>query len=77
MDSTAVLSLPAVERDPLQPPEAVHDVASVVDHVNVLVPPLATEVGEADSETTGAGVAAVTVTDALFCVVPPEPVQER
>ena len=71
--SAAVLSLPAVALVPLQPPDPVHDVAFVDDHVNVLLPPLATEVGDADSDTVG--VEAVTETDALFCVVPPEPVQ--
>jgi hypothetical protein len=41
----------------------------------VLLPPLLTEVGDADNETVGAGVDAATVTDAVRCVVPPEPVQ--
>jgi hypothetical protein len=71
----AVLSLPAVAFDPDQPPEAVHAVAFVEVQVSVLLPPLATEVGDADSETVGAGVAAVTVTDAVRCVVPPAPLQ--
>jgi hypothetical protein len=75
LDSAAVLSLPAVAFVPVHPPEAVHDVAFVEVHVSVLVPPLATEVGDADNETVGAGVAAVTVTDAVRCVVPPAPVQ--
>jgi len=60
---------------PPQPPDAVQDVALVDDHVNVLLPPLATEVGDADNETVGAGVALVTVTVTLRCVVPPAPVQ--
>lgn len=75
LESAAVLSLPAVSRAPVQPPEAVHDVAFDVDHVNVLVPPLLTEVGEAVSVTTGAGVGALTDTVALACAVPPVPVQ--
>ena len=66
---------PEVAFDPLQPPDAVHDVAFVVDHVNVLLPPLVTDVGDAEKETVGAGVAAVTVTDAVRCVVPPAPLQ--
>ena len=40
-------SLPAVDLEPLQPPEAVHDVALVEDQVRVLLPPDATLVGEA------------------------------
>ena len=71
--SAAVLWLPAVALLPLHPPDPVHDVAFVDDHINVLLPPLATEVGDADSATVGAGV--VTETEALFCVVPPAPVQ--
>jgi hypothetical protein len=63
--SAAVLWLPAVAFVPLQPPEAVHDVAFVEFQVSVLVPPLPTDVGEADKVTVGAGVAAVTVTDAV------------
>ena len=70
-----VLCEPDVANDPLQLPDPVHDVAFVEVHVSVLVPPLATEVGDADNETVGAGVAAVTVTDAVRCVVPPAPVQ--
>ena len=74
-DNAAVLALPAVAFVPDHPPEAVQDVAFVEDHVSVLVPPLATDVGDADSVTVGAGVGAVTVTDAVRCVVPPAPVQ--
>jgi hypothetical protein len=75
LDNAAVLWLPAVALLPVQPPDAVHDVALVVFQVSVLVPPLLTEVGDAESVTVGAGVAAVTVTDAVRCVVPPAPVQ--
>jgi len=67
--------VPAVDLLPLQPPEAVHDVALVLDQVSVLLPPLLTEVGDADNVTVGAGVEAVTVTEALACAVPPAPVQ--
>jgi hypothetical protein len=70
-----VLCEPDVAFDPLQLPDAVHDVAFELDHVNVLLAPLVTEVGDADNETVGAGAAVVTVTDAVRCVVPPAPVQ--
>jgi hypothetical protein len=73
--SAPVLWEPEVAFDPLQQPEAVQDVAFEVDHVSVLLPPLAMDAGDADSDTVGAGVAAVTVTEALRCVVPPAPVQ--
>ena len=50
---------PLVDCDPLQPPLAVHDVALVDDHVIVDEPPDATDVGEAEMVTVGAGVAGV------------------
>jgi len=53
----------------------VHDVAFVELHVNVLLPPLLTVVGEAVSTTVGGGVELVTVTEALAWAVPPAPVQ--
>lgn len=55
--SVPVLSLPLVVRLPLQAPEAVQEVAFVLDHVKVLALPLTTEVGAAVSVTVGAGVA--------------------
>ena len=70
-----VLWLPAVTLVPLQPPDAVHDVAFVEFHVRVLLPPLATLVGDADRVTVGAGVGLVTETEALAWAVPPAPVQ--
>ena len=73
--SAAVLWLPAVALEPLQPPDAVHEVALVEFQVNVLLPPLATLVGDADRLTVGAGVGFVTVTEAVACAVPPAPVQ--
>ena len=73
--SAAVLWLPAVAFVPVQPPDAAQELAFDDDHVRVLVPPLLTVVGDADNVTTGAGVGAVTETDALACAVPPEPVQ--
>ena len=60
---------------PLQPPEAVHEVAFVELHVKVLLPPLLTLVGDADNDTTGAGVDVVTDTEAVAWRVPPAPVQ--
>ncbi len=50
---------------PLQPPEAVHEVALVDDHDNVLLAPLATDVGDADNVTVGTGAVPVTVTEVL------------
>ena len=45
--------LPEVDFDPLQAPDAVHELALVDDHVSVLLPPLPTEAGEADKVTLG------------------------
>ena len=73
--SAPVLWLPAVTLLPLQPPDAVHDVASVVVHVKVLLAPLATVVGAADNVTVGAGVELVTEMEALAWPEPPPPVQ--
>ena len=58
---------------PLQPPEAVQDVAFVEDQVNVEVPPLATVLGLAVRVTVGAGVVTETVADCA--ALPPAPVQ--
>lgn len=55
--------------EPLQPPEAVHEVALVLDHVNVLLPLLATVVGFALKLTVGA-CGALTVTTAVRLVLP-------
>ena len=67
-----VLWVPAVALLPLQPPDAVHDVAFVELHVKVLLPPLLTEVGDADNVTVGAGVVLVTVTEVLARAVLPK-----
>ena len=48
-----VLWLPLVASAPLQPPDAVHDVASVELQVSVEVPPLATVVGAALRDAVG------------------------
>lgn len=71
----AVVRLPLVASDPLQPPDAEHEVALVEDQVRVEAAPLATVVGLADRVTVGAGVFTVTVAD--WAAVPPVPVQLR
>jgi hypothetical protein len=58
---------------PLQPPDAVHDVAFVELHVNVEAPPLAMDVGFAVSVTVAADTI-VTVAVATL-LAPPTPVQ--
>jgi hypothetical protein len=64
--SAPVLWLPAVALVPVQPPDAVHDVAFVDVHVKLLLPPLLMVVGDADNVTVGAGVVLVTETEALL-----------
>jgi len=73
--SAPVLWLPAVALVPVQPPDAVHDVAFVDVHAKLLLPPLLMVVGDADNVTVGAGVGFVTATEALAWAVPPAPVQ--
>ena len=69
-----VLCEPDVAFDPLQLPDAVQEVAFVVDQVNVLPEPLPTDIGDADSETVGAAVEPPeTVTVALSTYVRPLP----
>jgi hypothetical protein len=70
--SAPVLCVPLVALAPLQPPEAVHEVALVEFHVSVEAPPLATEVGFAVNVTVGAG-ATLTVAVAML-LEPPAPV---
>ena len=53
--SAAVALEPLMPRAPLQPPEAVQAVALVALQFSVDVLPLATEAGDADRETVGAG----------------------
>ena len=62
---------------PVQPPDAVHEVAFVDDHVNADVAPLTIEVLLAIKDTVGneGDCATVTITD--FVVVPPAPVQAK
>jgi hypothetical protein len=70
-----VLDEPEVAFVPLQPPDAVHDVALVDDQLSVLLLPLLMLVGDAVNSTVSADVALLTVTVALAWVVPPDPVQ--
>ena len=68
-----VLCVPLGPWVPLQPPEAVQDVALVELHVSVDATPLATDVGFAVNVTVGAG---TTVTVAVATLlVPPVPLQ--
>jgi len=71
--SGAVVWEPLTASAPLQPPEAVHEVALVDDHVKVEVAPLATVLGFELIVTVGAGVVIVTVADCA--ALPPAPVQ--
>ncbi len=71
--SGPVLCEPLVALVPLQPPEAVHEVALVELHVKVDALPLATDVGFAARVTVAAG---TTLTVAVVTLlVPPAPVQ--
>jgi hypothetical protein len=73
--SATVVAEPRVAFAPVQPPDAVHAVASVDDQVSVEVAPLFTVLGLAVSVTAGAGV--VTDTVAVCEAFPPGPVQDR
>jgi len=68
-----VLVDPEVACAPDHAPDAVHELAFVLDHDSVELPPYAIEVGLADSDTVGAG-AEPTVTVALALADPPAPV---
>jgi hypothetical protein len=67
--------LPFVASGPLQPPEAVHDVAFVELQLSVVALPLVRLGGFALSATTGAGVLPVTITDVVALLLPPAPAQ--
>ena len=71
------VSLPAVGRDPLQPPEAVQDVVFAEVQVSVELPPLWTVAGLAVSVSVGAGGVACTFTVTERWMLPPAPVHER
>ena len=66
-------NVPLVAALPVQPPEAVHEVALVLDQVNVELLPDVIKVGLAVKVTVGAG--DVTVTVAFAGVEPPVPAQ--
>ena len=66
---------PLGSNDPVQPPDAVHAVASVELQVRVEVPPADTDVGLADNAAVGAGMT-LTVA-AAASLLPPAPVQVR
>lgn len=75
-----VEALPAVGSEPLQLPDAVHEVALVELQLSAEVPPLVTPVGVTVKPTVGAGgggggAAAVTVIVAVAAPDPPGPVQ--
>ena len=70
-----VLYEPPVASLPVQPPEAVQDVACVEDQVSVELPPLLTALGPTLRLTVG--VAAFTETVADCTALPPAPVQVR
>jgi hypothetical protein len=71
--SAGVVCEPLVDSLPLQPFEAVQDVAFVVDQVSIEVAPLVTVVGLALKVTAGAEVVTDTVADCA--ALPPAPVQ--
>ena len=53
---TMIDAEPDAAREPVQPPEAAHETASVDDQVSVVLPPFGgTVVGFADRDTVGAG----------------------
>lgn len=71
--SAGVLVEPLTGSEPLQPPEAVHEVALVAVQVNIEVAPLFTVLGLAERVTAGAAVFTDTVAD--WDALPPLPVQ--
>jgi hypothetical protein len=75
--SALVSSEPVSPLGPLQPPEAVHELALLDVHDSVEVPPLVIDAGVAVNVTVGAGGggAAVNVTCAEALALPPVPVQ--
>lgn len=66
---------PLVEWLPDHPPDAVQEVAFVLDHVSMVLLPLTMELGLAARLTVGAGVMGVTDTVAACVALPPAPVQ--
>lgn len=72
--SASVLSLPCIDREPVQPPLAVQAVAFVAVQDKSVDAPGATVLSVAVMDTVGAG-AASTFTEAASDAVPPGPVQ--
>ena len=70
-----VLAEPAVGRVPVHPPEAVQDVASVLDQASVELVPTPMTAGSAEIVTAAAGVESMTSTVTDLVVVPPAPLQ--
>ncbi|MEJ1963981.1 MAG: hypothetical protein WDO56_21545 [Gammaproteobacteria bacterium] len=68
-------SEPLIALLPVHAPEAVHEVAFVVDQVSTLAVPAVTVVGVAENKRVGAGAGAATLTVTDLVVVPPPPVQ--
>jgi hypothetical protein len=73
--SAAVLCVPLIASAPLQPPDAVHEVALLDDQVNDEVAPLFTVLGFAEILTAGAAWVTVTVADCV--ALPPAPLQDN
>jgi hypothetical protein len=71
--SALVLLDPLVDWLPLQPPDAMHDVALVEDQVKLVAAPLFTVLGPALRTMVGAALVTETVTD--WVALPPAPVQ--
>ena len=70
-----VACVPLVDSLPDQPPEAVQELALVVDHDRVAVAPFITVLGLTLNETVGAAAATLTVADCV--ALPPAPVQVK
>ena len=74
--SAPVVNVPLTPCAPVQPPEAVHAVALVLDQVSVLVAPLGMAAGSALNVAIGSGTTGVTATVApAGAEVPPAPAQ--
>jgi len=70
-----VLCVPLAANVPLQPPEAIQDVALVELQVSVEDPPLGMLVGFAVNVAVGTGLAVTVTVAAAAVLVPPEPIQ--
>jgi hypothetical protein len=72
-----VVCEPLTPSEPVQPPEAVHDVAWVELHVNVELPPGAITEGRTESVAVGAGFGVTATAAVATGLVPPGPEQVR